>query len=187
MLELAEGIEPRPSDYKLHRRVSEGVRCHVKSTTYERRSVENVGCIQARGSLGGSLGGVVARIGGPSAPPIAPRGAFVSFRECCFSCQKVPLPGPTAPWDTQGGMNSKFRKFLIHSVNHTCLLVDITAIGLPTEIFPPQGKQQTVPTLRFQSWSSARQYLHGLGATEQQLDGVEADTRRTSVSVLTVI
>jgi hypothetical protein len=31
-------------------------------------------------------------------------------------------------------------RFLIHSLNHTNLLVDISEIGLPAEVFPAQGK-----------------------------------------------
>lgn len=40
-------------------------------------------------------------------------------------------------------------RFLIHELNHTVLLVDITGIGLPTEIYPYEGKSHSVPTLRF--------------------------------------
>jgi hypothetical protein len=78
-------------------------------------------------------------------------------------------------------------RFLIHSLNHSSLLVDITAIGIPGETFLPDGKPQTVPTLRFQTWSSTRAYLRGLGASEQHLDGVEADVNRASVAVLTIV
>jgi hypothetical protein len=44
-------------------------------------------------------------------------------------------------------------RFLIHSLNHTTLLVDISKIRLPEEAFPPQGKLQPAPSLRFQTWS----------------------------------
>jgi hypothetical protein len=77
-------------------------------------------------------------------------------------------------------------RFLAHALNHTILLVDITAIGLPVEVYPLGGKPQTVPTLRFQGWSHAKQHLHDLGASEDRLDEIEDILRRASVAVLTI-
>jgi len=73
-------------------------------------------------------------------------------------------------------------RFLLHSLNHTVVVVDITELGLPTEIYPPTGKRQTVPSLRFQSWGDAEQYLVGLGARAQEIAGL----KKTSVAVLTI-
>jgi hypothetical protein len=78
-------------------------------------------------------------------------------------------------------------RFLIHSLNHTSLLVDITSIGLPNESFPPEGKPQNVPTLRFQTWADATRYLCGLGATTEDLDRAQLDLKRTSIALLTIV
>jgi hypothetical protein len=78
------------------------------------------------------------------------------------------------------------RRFLIHSLNHTSLVVDITEIGLPTEIYPPEGKLQPVPSLRFQNWHSVEEHLLGLGANRKSLDCVVETLKRTSVAVLTI-
>jgi hypothetical protein len=78
-------------------------------------------------------------------------------------------------------------RFLIHWLSHTSLLVDITSIGLPNEIFPPQGKPQTVPTFRFQAWVDAKRYLGELGATAEDVDRAEVDLKRTSIALLTIL
>jgi hypothetical protein len=78
-------------------------------------------------------------------------------------------------------------RFLIHSLNHTTLLVDISGIGLPAEIFPPQGKPQSVPSLRFQAWHDAEQYLLGLGASLGSLGIVVESLNKRGLAVLTII
>jgi hypothetical protein len=55
----------------------------------------------------------------------------------------------------------KRRRLIVYSLSHTWLVVDITAIGLPNEIYPKEGNEQMVPTLRFQSWKHVKQYLFG--------------------------
>jgi hypothetical protein len=77
-------------------------------------------------------------------------------------------------------------RFLIHSLNHTTLLVDITEIGLPTEIYPPEGKSQPVHSLRFQTWHAAEQYLLGLGASQLSLTTTDASLKRAGLAVLTI-
>jgi hypothetical protein len=76
--------------------------------------------------------------------------------------------------------------YLIHNLNHTTLLVDITAIGLPDEIFPPEGKSQTVTSLRFQGWASAERYLSDQGAGEQELRKLRESLSKVGVGVLTI-
>jgi hypothetical protein len=44
-------------------------------------------------------------------------------------------------------------------VNHTTLLVDISEIGLGTEVYPPLGKTQPVPSIRFQTRHDAEERL----------------------------
>jgi hypothetical protein len=43
-------------------------------------------------------------------------------------------------------------RFLLYRLSHTVIVVDLTEIGLPTEIYPPGGKKLMAPTLRFQTW-----------------------------------
>jgi hypothetical protein len=76
--------------------------------------------------------------------------------------------------------------FLIHNLNHTTLLVDITAVELPNEIYPSEGRLQTIPSLRFQSWASAEKYLIELGADERALHGLKEALNKTDVGVLTI-
>ena len=78
-------------------------------------------------------------------------------------------------------------RFLIHSLNHTTLLVDITAVGLPTEIYPPEGKTEPLSSRRFQSWRDAEQYLLGMGAAPDQLDRMLEREKKDGVAVLTIV
>ena len=78
-------------------------------------------------------------------------------------------------------------RFIIYELSHTVLAVDITEIGLPTEIHPPEGKQQSVPTLRFKSWNDARNYLSGIGADEEALAGVTRQMRGAGLAALTIV
>ena len=73
-------------------------------------------------------------------------------------------------------------RFIIYSFSHTILVVDITEIGLPTEIYPPDGKRQLVPTLRFQSWRDVEQHLSSLGADAEVLGNLHT----IGLSVLTI-
>ncbi|MGA3026275.1 MAG: hypothetical protein ABSF98_16035 [Bryobacteraceae bacterium] len=65
-------------------------------------------------------------------------------------------------------------RFLVYSLSHTWLVVDITQIGLPTEVYPEEGKQRTVPTLRFRSWQHVEQRLLSLGANSEVLAKLKA-------------
>ena len=78
-------------------------------------------------------------------------------------------------------------RFLLHSLNHTIVLVDITKIGLPNEIYPPEGKPQSVSALRFQTWKNAETHLLGLGATSGVIDQTYSQLHKTSVAVLTIV
>jgi hypothetical protein len=65
--------------------------------------------------------------------------------------------------------------------------VDITKIGLLTEIYPKVGKEQMVPSLRFQSWRDVEEYLLALGAEAEKLERTAAQLKKTSVDVLTIM
>lgn len=78
-------------------------------------------------------------------------------------------------------------RFLLHSLSHTVLAVDVTEVGVPTEIYPNEGKQQTVPCIRFQAWRDAEQYFLHLGADPGMLQGVSNRLKSTGVAALTII
>ncbi len=78
-------------------------------------------------------------------------------------------------------------RFLLHSLSHTFVVVDITEIGLPTEAYPPTGKGQMVPSLRFQSWSDAERYFLTLGGDPEVLQRTCSELKRQSVAVLTIV
>jgi hypothetical protein len=77
-------------------------------------------------------------------------------------------------------------RFLIHSLNHTVLVIDATPIGLHTEIYPPEGKSQSLTSLRFQSWLAAEQFLLGAGADPEVLRKTREKLKATSLAILTV-
>jgi hypothetical protein len=78
-------------------------------------------------------------------------------------------------------------RYIVYPFSHTTLVVDITDIGLPTEIYPPEGKRQIVPTLRFQSWRDARQSLAESGATEEMLEQASTQIKASGLAVLTIV
>jgi hypothetical protein len=78
-------------------------------------------------------------------------------------------------------------RFLVHDLNHTTLLVDITAVGLPEEIYPPEGTPQPVSSRRFKTWRDAEQHLLGMGANQEQLRSTFEQAKKNSVAVLTIV
>jgi hypothetical protein len=44
-----------------------------------------------------------------------------------------------------GGFTVVRHRFVVYPLNHTILLVDLTEIGIPDEIYPQEGKLQMVP------------------------------------------
>jgi hypothetical protein len=78
-------------------------------------------------------------------------------------------------------------RFLFHSLSHTWLVVDISRIGLPTEVYPEDGKEQMVPSLRFQRWSDVEHYLTGLGADPESLQKLSVALKQQSVGILTIV
>jgi len=77
-------------------------------------------------------------------------------------------------------------RFLIHELNHTILIVDITPVGLPTEVYPPEGKNQELMALRFQGWERAEEFLQDRGADLKLLGQTRDSLRKSSVAVLTI-
>jgi hypothetical protein len=78
-------------------------------------------------------------------------------------------------------------RWLVYRLSHTFLAIDISGIGLPNEIYPPNGKEQSVPTRRFQSWKDAESYLRGLGASDDSMTQLSAHLNRGGFGVLTIL
>jgi hypothetical protein len=85
-----------------------------------------------------------------------------------------------------GGHDMRHR-FLVHELNHTILLVDITEVGIPTEILPSEGKTQSVPSVRFQSWHAAEEYLLRRGTSQEVLSTLRDGLKKAGVVALTVV
>jgi hypothetical protein len=77
-------------------------------------------------------------------------------------------------------------RFLVHTLNHTTLLVDITTVGLPAE-YPPEGTPQPVSSRRFQTWRDAEQYLLGMGAHQEQLSSTFERVKKDGTAVITIV
>jgi hypothetical protein len=77
-------------------------------------------------------------------------------------------------------------RYLIHSINHTFLLVDITPVGMPSEVLPLEGEKQTLSSIRFRSWRAAEQFLIKMGADLERLRKTRETLKATSLAVLTI-
>jgi lipid A disaccharide synthetase len=78
-------------------------------------------------------------------------------------------------------------RFLLHFLSHTVLVVDITAVGAANESAVPAGQEQTVPILRFKSWTDAEQYFLNLEATTEAIASASAWLRKSGTAVLTIV
>lgn len=76
------------------------------------------------------------------------------------------------------------RRYLVWQVNHTIVLVDTTPIVLPTEIFPPEGKAESLLSLRFQSWKFAEKFLLDRGASRDDLDKTRDSLPKSSMAIV---
>jgi hypothetical protein len=77
-------------------------------------------------------------------------------------------------------------RFLIHSLNHTTLLVDITPVGIPSEVLPSEGKPQSLSSRRFQGWPAAEKYLVDCGVDDTQLKKLRSSLKQSGTAVVTI-
>jgi hypothetical protein len=75
-------------------------------------------------------------------------------------------------------------RFLLHSLSHTILAVDIT--GLSANIAGLGVNGTSLPFIQFTSWDKARRHFEELGAGEEPLDTTHQQLRRASVAVVTI-
>ena len=78
-------------------------------------------------------------------------------------------------------------RFLLHSLNHSVLIVDISQFGINIEINPRTGNSQMVPALRFINWKEAEQFFRAKEADDTTIEDARSTLARTGVAVMTVI
>ena len=76
-------------------------------------------------------------------------------------------------------------RFLLHSLNHTILVVDITQFGI--DIDTPMGNTKMVPALRFVNWKEAAQFFRAKEASDDTIDLTRASLDKSGVAVMTVV
>jgi hypothetical protein len=76
-------------------------------------------------------------------------------------------------------------RFLLHSLSHTTLAVNITGLSMNVAGVGVNGN--SVPFLRFGSWGEAKRHFLELDAWQESLGEMEQHLKRTSVAVLTII
>jgi hypothetical protein len=77
-------------------------------------------------------------------------------------------------------------RFLLHSLNHTILVVDISQFGMAIEINPRTGDTKMVPALRFINWKKAEQYLLAKEADAATIERTHAQLSKNSTAVMTI-
>ena len=78
-------------------------------------------------------------------------------------------------------------RFLLHSLNHTVLIVDISQFGINIEINPRTGNSQMVPALRFINWKEAEQFFRAKEADDDTIENTRVALAKTGVAVMTVV
>jgi hypothetical protein len=78
-------------------------------------------------------------------------------------------------------------RFLLHSLNHTILVVDISEFGMAVEVNPRTGNTKTVPALRFIDWKEAEQYFRAKEADAEIIERTHFQLSRSGVAVMTII
>jgi hypothetical protein len=82
--------------------------------------------------------------------------------------------------------NVMIPRFVIYPLNHTILVLDVTEIGLPTGIYPPEGELKMVPSIRFHNWRYAEAFFVTRGARQEELEKLSALVKRGMIAVLTI-
>ncbi len=78
------------------------------------------------------------------------------------------------------------RRFLLHSMPHMYLVVDITSAARPSEFYPRDGEEEAVPLFQFRNWRHAEHYFSALGADGEEIERSAAQLKETGVAVLTI-
>jgi len=73
-------------------------------------------------------------------------------------------------------------RFLLHSLSHTTLAVNITGFSMNTAGVGVNGN--SLPFIQFMSWDQAKQHFMELGAGQESLDATQQNLEKTSAAVL---
>lgn len=78
-------------------------------------------------------------------------------------------------------------RFLLHTLNHTVLVVDITEIETAIEIKPRTGNTKLVPALRFVNWRETEQFFRAKEASQDCIESTRVMLNKSGVAVMTVV
>ena len=78
-------------------------------------------------------------------------------------------------------------RFLLHSLNHTDLVVDISEFGMFFESNPRAGSTKMVPALRFANWKEAEQYFRAKEADAETIEGTHSRLHKYGTAVMTIV
>jgi hypothetical protein len=78
-------------------------------------------------------------------------------------------------------------RFLLHSINHTILVVDISEFGMEIEVNPRTGNTNMVPELRFINWKEAEQYFRAKEADTETIERTHAQLSKNSTAIMTIV
>jgi len=78
-------------------------------------------------------------------------------------------------------------RFLVHSLSHTILVVDVTQCGLAIEENPRTKNTKMVPALRFINWKEAEQYFRAKGASGATITATHNALDKNSVAAMTIV
>ncbi len=76
-------------------------------------------------------------------------------------------------------------RFLLHSMSHTILAVNIT--GLSVNIAGVKASNSALPYIQFNSWDKAERHFRELGGGHEPLKATRLQLDKSSVAVLTII
>jgi len=78
-------------------------------------------------------------------------------------------------------------RFLLHFLNHTILVVDISEFGMAIEINPRTGNTKMVPALRFATWKEAEQYFRAKEADAETIEASRSRLSKDGTAVMTIV
>jgi hypothetical protein len=78
-------------------------------------------------------------------------------------------------------------RFLLHSISHNFLVVDITRVSDIANGSTITGTSNMVPAERFKSWDDLQTHLRSMGAGEETLREALAHLRKCSLAVVTIV
>ena len=78
-------------------------------------------------------------------------------------------------------------RLLLYRLSPTIVVFDISSMSLPNENYPAAGKEQLVPSGRFQSWTDAANHIQRLGAGPEVVQEAASEFNKAGFAVLTIL